>query len=141
LNGLLERIVELEGSLYAMKLGGEFDTRRVVNYLRAMAEGAAEGINSTVRGEIEALGLDAALAKRAQHVESAGAGLGAGATRWAREEAARQSPDTDRRVKIWIADTQRHAKFNGQTVALGDNWPAGFAPGSAPGCKCTQAIT
>jgi hypothetical protein len=140
LNALLERIVELEGSLYALKLGGEFDMRRVVNYLRAMAEGAAEGINSTIHSEIDELGLEEALGRRAQHVESAGAGLGAGATRWAREEAARQSPGTDERVKVWIANTSRHARFAGQTVPLGDNWPAGFAPGSAPGCKCSMAI-
>jgi hypothetical protein len=140
LKGLLERIVELEGSLYALKLGGEFVMGQVVNYLRAMAEGAAEGINSTIRGEITDLGLESALAKRAQHVESAGAGLGAGATRWAREEAARQSPGTESRVKVWIADTQRHAEFAGQTVALEANWPAGFAPGAAPGCRCSMAI-
>jgi hypothetical protein len=111
-----------------------------VNYLRAMSEGAAEGINANLREEIAALGLQEALNRRPQHVESAGAGLGAGATRWAREEAARQSPDTEHRMKVWIADTKRHARFSGQTVALGDDWPAGFAPGSSPGCKCSMAI-
>jgi HK97 family phage portal protein len=137
---LIEDIVEKEGTIYAFKLGGAFDMNQVVNYLKAMAEGAAEGINGKIREEINDLGLDNALAKRAQHVESAGAGLGAGATRWAREEAARQSPDTEHRVKIWIPDTQRHAQFGGQTVPLGDPWPAGFAPGSAPGCRCSMAI-
>jgi hypothetical protein len=113
---------------------------RVQNYLRAMAEGAAEGINGTIRSEIEDLGVDVALGKRAQHVTSAGAGLGAAATRWAREEAARQSPDVSRRVKIWVANSERHAEFDGTTVGLDELWPAGFAPGGAPGCLCTQSI-
>lgn len=140
LNTLLGQIVEKEATIYAFKLGGVFDPGMVVHYLLAMAEGAAEAINATIRSEIESLGLDGALAKREQHVESAGAGLGAGATRWAREEAARQSPDTEHRVKVWIPDTQRHAEYAGQTVPLDAKWPAGFAPGGAPGCRCTQAI-
>jgi hypothetical protein len=137
---LVEQIVDKEGTIYAFKLGGVFDMARVRNYLQAMAEGAAEGINSKIREEIDQFGLDDAMNKRAQHVESAGAGLGAGATRWAREEAARQSPHTEHRVKIWIPDTQRHAEFGGETVPLGDPWPAGFAPGTAPGCRCSMAI-
>ena len=141
LNVLLEQIVEKEGTIYAFKLGGVFDPGRVVNYLKAMAEGAAEAINSIIRAEIAALGLAGALGKRETHVESAGAGLGAGATRWAREEAARQSPDTESRVKHWIPDTERHARYGGDTVGLEDPWPAGFAPGGAPGCKCSMAIT
>jgi hypothetical protein len=122
---LVEDIVEAEGTLYAFKLGGSFDMRRVKNYLRAMAEGAAEGINDKVREEVDSLGLDAAMARKQAHVESAGAGLGSGAIRWSREEAARQSPDFEHRVKTWIPDTQRHAEFGGQTVAIGDPWPAG----------------
>ena len=114
--------------------------RQVQHYLRAMAEGSAKAINDKIREEIDELGLEDALSKRAAHVESAGAGLGAGATRWAREEAARQSPFPESRVKTWIPHTKRHAEFGGQTVPLGDNWPAGFAPGSAPGCKCSMAI-
>lgn len=137
---VLEQIVDKEGAIYAFKLGGEFDMREVQHYLRAMAEGSAEAINDVIREEIAALGLEEALAKRAAHVESAGAGLGAGVTRWARMEAARQSPFPETRVKTWIPHTKRHAEFGGQTVPLGDNWPAGFAPGSAPGCKCSMAI-
>lgn len=137
---VVQEIVRTEGRNYAFKLGGQFDMRKVHNYLQAMAEGAAQGINRTVRQEIDDLGLDGALSKAPQHVASAGIGLGAQATRWAREEAARQSPDYDRRVKTWIADTQRHAEFDGTTVPIGEDWPAGFAPGTAPGCRCTQTI-
>jgi HK97 family phage portal protein len=141
MQGTIAQVVEKEGEIYAFKLGGEFDMRKVQNYIRAMAEGAAEAINATIRGEIDDMGLDDALSKRAQHVASAGTGLGAGATRWAREEAARQSPGFQGRMKTWIADTSRHAEFDGDTVPVGDDWPAGFAPGTAPGCACTQSIS
>jgi HK97 family phage portal protein len=140
LNRYAADVVEKEGSIYAFKLGGVFDPDRVVEYVKAMAEGTASAINAKIRDEIRELGLDDALDRKAQHVESAGAGLGAGATRWAREEAARQSPFPESRVKVWIPNTTRHAAYAGQTVPLGSNWPAGFAPGSAPGCKCSMAI-
>jgi hypothetical protein len=141
LKSLVERIVEAEGPLYAFKLGGQFDMNRVQHYLQAMAEGAAEGINTKLREEIDQMGLDAAMSRKQAHLESAGAGLGSGAIRWAREEAARQSPGYESRVKTWIPDTQRHASFGGQTVPIGADWPAGFAPGSAPGCKCSMSIS
>jgi HK97 family phage portal protein len=140
IHALAEKIVRDEGTIYAAKLLGEFDMEHVHNYVRAMSEGAAKAINDMIRKEIDELGLDDALNQRPKHVESAGAGLGGGATRWAREEAARQSPDHETRMKVWIPDTQRHAQFGGQRVPLGDNWPAGFAPGTAPGCRCTMAI-
>jgi hypothetical protein len=140
LHAVIEQIVDKEGSIYAFKLAGDFDMRQVQHYLRAMAEEAATAINDKIREEIAGVGLEDALAKRAAHVESAGASLGAGATRWARMEAARQSPFPESRVKTWIPHTKRHAQFGGQTVPLGADWPAGFAPGSAPGCKCSMAI-
>jgi len=140
LERLLEDIVEKEATIYAFKLGGVFDPSRVVNYLRAMAEGAAGAINDTVRGEIADLGLDGAMANTPTHVASAGISLGGKATLWARDEAAKQSPDYEHRVKTWIPDTQRHAEFAGDTVPVGDPWPAGFAPGGAPGCRCSMSI-
>jgi hypothetical protein len=131
-----------EGTKYAMKLGGgDFDMRRVLNYLLAMAESAAKAINQTVRQEIEELGFEDAMSQRAKHIESIGAGLGASMTRFARDEAAKQVPGYDSRVKTWIPNTTRHAAYAGQTVPVGDDWPAGFAPGAAPGCKCSMSIT
>jgi HK97 family phage portal protein len=141
LNKSLNRIVETEGTLYAMKLGGhDFDMRRVEHYLKAMAEGAAGAINDTIRQEITDLGLDEALSRAPQHVQSAGTSLGAKSTIWAREEAARQSGTYEQRVKVWVADTDRHAEFDGDTVPIGEDWPAGFAPGGAPNCACTAVI-
>jgi HK97 family phage portal protein len=141
MQGTIAQIVEKEGDLYAFKFASEFDMRKVQNYIHAMAAGVAEAINATIRGEIDDLGLEDALGKRAAHVASAGTSIGAGATRWAREEAARQSPSGDHRVKTWVADTNRHAEFDGDTVPIGSDWPAGFAPGTAPGCACTQSIS
>jgi HK97 family phage portal protein len=142
LNTTLKRVVRHEGELQALRFGGhDFDMRRVENYLRAMSDGAATAINETVRQEIKDLGLDNALARASQHVQSSGTSLGARSTIWAREEAARQSPDGGHgRLKSWVADQGRHAEFDGDTVALDDDWPAGFSPGSAPGCACTAVV-
>jgi hypothetical protein len=141
INKALRNIVGAEGALYAFKLGGgDFDMRRVTHYLEAMAEGAAVAINDTLRSDVESLGVDDALGRAAQMVPFASASLGARGTMWAREEAARQSPDPESRTKTWIADTDRHAEFDGDTVSVGDDWPAGFAPGSAPNCRCSMSI-
>jgi hypothetical protein len=140
LHKALERIVEAEGGIYAMKLGGHnFDMGQTENYLLATAFGTAQAINDTIRQEIKDLGLDGALNQRARHVESAGTSLGARATTWARKEAAQQIGGD--RVKTWIADTDRHAEFDGDTVALDEDWPAGFAPGGAPNGACTMSIS
>jgi HK97 family phage portal protein len=141
LNTVLAAIAAQEGTSYALKLsGGDFDRSQVENWLKAMAEESAIAINATIRSEVRELGLENAMSKRAQHVESAGASLGAGVTRFAREEAAKQSPGYESRVKTWIPNTTRHASHAGETVPIGANWPAGFAPGSAPGCRCTMSI-
>jgi predicted GNAT family acetyltransferase len=140
IHAVVEKIVETEGTIYAFKLGGTFDMGLVANYLRAMAESAAESINLKIRMMVDDVGVSEALGQRATTVASAGTGLGANATRWAREEAARQSPDAEHRVKTWIADTNRHAEFDGDTVPVGADWPSGFAPGTVPGCACTQSI-
>jgi HK97 family phage portal protein len=142
LNAVLASLVANEGSAYALKLaGGDFDRTKVENYLREMAYGAAEGINGAVRRDLRELGLEDAMSRRPQHVESAGSSLGAGAMRFARQEAAKQSPGYESRVKSWIPNTTRHAAYAGQTVPVGANWPAGFAPGAAPGCKCSMSIS
>jgi hypothetical protein len=143
LDRALHRIVQAEGDAYALKLAAPraFDMGRVQNYLLAMAEGAAGAINDTIRGEIDQMGLDDALARAPQHVQSAGASLGAASTWFARDESAKQAPGYESRVKTWIADTERHAEFDGDTVAIGEDWPSGFAPGSAPGCKCSASIS
>jgi uncharacterized lipoprotein len=139
----LKQTVQAEGDVYSMKLAAaaNFNMNEVQHYLRAMAEGAATAINDTIRQEIKTLGLDAAMNRAPQHVSSAGTSLGARSTMWAREEAARQSGSYEQRVKSWVADTDRHAEFDGDTVPIAEDWPAGFAPGSAPNCACTESIS
>jgi HK97 family phage portal protein len=140
IHAVVEKIVETEGTIYAFKLGGTFDMGLVANYLRAMAESAAESINLKIRMMVDDVGVAEALSQRATTVASAGTGLGANATLWARREATRQSPDAEHRVKTWVADTNRHAEFDGDTVPVGADWPSGFAPGTVPGCACTESI-
>lgn len=137
------RIVRSEGDVYAMKLGAPhaFDMAFVRDYLRAMAEGFAGALNDTIRAEISDLGLDSAMARAPQHVASSSASLGVNVTSFARTEAAKQSPGYEGRVKSWVSDTDRHAEFDGDTVGIEEDWPAGFAPGSAPGCKCSMTIS
>jgi HK97 family phage portal protein len=135
-------VVDTEGSLYAIKLGGQgFDAAKTRHYVEAMASGAAGAINAKVRQDVEDLGVAEAMGRAAQLTPVAGASLGGRITMWARDEAAQQSPDYQNRTKTWIADTDRHADFDGDTVAVGDDWPAGFAPGSAPNCRCSMSIS
>ena len=140
INELMQEIVRTEGSIYAFKFNGRFKMNRVHNYLAATADGFAKALNDTIRSEINEFGVKDALALRDRHIESFGTALGAKATIWAREEAARQSPHAETRVKTWVPNTQRHAEFGGDTVPLGADWPAGFAPGTTPGCSCTATI-
>ena len=143
INQALKRTVQAEGDLYMVKLASSrnFDMGRVENYLQAMAEGVATALNDTIRQEIRQTGLDDAMGRAPQHVASAGTSVGARSTIWAREEAARQSGSFQGRVKTWIADSSRHAEFDGDTVPIESDWPAGFAPGSAPGCGCSMTVS
>lgn len=141
LQALLASIVATEGARTARDLAGEFNPDYTHNYVRAMAEDSAKALNSTIRKDIVELGVSVALKIQDRHVSSFGASIGARATEFARLEAAKQSPDAEHRVKTWVANTKRHGVHDGQSVPIGDEWPAGFAPGSSPGCKCTMIIS
>jgi hypothetical protein len=142
LKSLIRSIVEREGGLYVARLlGDDFDLRQVEHYLTAQAEGAAEGINRATQRDIDELGVVAAM-ERAQNlrVGTAAASIGTRATLFARTEAAKQAPNPDRRLKTWVADTDRHASLNGASVPLDRDW-GGISPGSQPNCKCTAVIS
>jgi HK97 family phage portal protein len=142
LKSLIRSIVEREGGLYVARLlGDDFDLRQVEHYLTAQAEGAAEGINRATQRDIDEFGLVAAM-ERAQNlrVGTAAASIGTRATLFARTEAAKQAPNPDRRLKTWVADTDRHASLNGASVPLDRDW-GGISPGSQPNCKCTAVIS
>jgi HK97 family phage portal protein len=142
LHEAVRSIVEREGNLYVARLAGdEFDIRQVENYLKAMSGGVAEAINRVTDEDIEKLGVKEALARaRGERSESAAASIGTRATVFARTEAAKQAPNPELRKKTWLANTDRHANLNGETVPLNATW-GGLEPGSAPGCKCSASIS
>jgi hypothetical protein len=141
LHGMVRSIVEREGGKYVARLAGDdFDMRQVENYLKAMAEGTAEGLNRVTAQDIRDLGVDDAFKRaRGERAETAAAAIGTRATVFAREEAAKQAPFPESRTKTWVANTDRHASLNGATVALDASF-GGIEPGSEPGCKCTAVI-
>ena len=59
---------------------------------------------------------------------------------FAREEAAKQSPYPELRMKTWIPNTDRHASLAGATVPVDSDW-GGITPGSQPGCACSMTVT
>jgi hypothetical protein len=138
---LLKGIVETEGGIYVARLaGGNFDMKRVRNYLAAMAAGIAEGLNSVTKADIDALGVDDAMARAmGPRADVAAASIGARSTIFARYEAEKQVPG--QHVKTWVADTERHADFDGETVPVGEEFSAGYEPGSEPNCRCTVTIS
>lgn len=135
----LRHIVELEGGVTASRLGGkDFDMREVENYLSAMAEGTAEGINTATQRDIEDMGVNDALSRaRNERAALAGVSIGTRATHFARKEAGRQ---VGARYQTWIADTDRHAELDGVSVPIDGDW-GGITPGSEPNCACTSEIT
>lgn len=138
---LVSSIVEREGGIYVARLlGDDFDMGQVGNYLKAQASGAAHGINDATRRNIADMGLEDAL-ERTLNVRAAvaGAALGAGSTTFARQEAAKQAPQREFRLKTWVADTERHAHLDGTSVPLDQDWD-GLLPGSEPNCQCSVTI-
>lgn len=138
---VIREVMAGEGRRYAKRFGGSFDLGKTKNYRQAMAQGSAQQIMDSVRQGIDENGVDWGLGRLPQHAASAAALLGARATIWARQEAARQSPDVGRRQETWVKDTERHASLDGKSVALGGVWPGGLRPGSSPGCRCTSTIS
>lgn len=135
-------VVEREGNLYVARLAGEeFDMRQVEHYVAAMAEGTAEGLNRVTAQDVEQLGAADAVARASGvRAQVAGASIGTRATVFARQEAAKQAPQTERRMKTWISDTERHADLDGVSVPLDADW-GGIEPGSEPNCACSLSIS
>jgi HK97 family phage portal protein len=135
-------IVEREGGLYVARLtGDDFDMRQVENYLKAMAQGTAEGLNRVTKQDIAEMGVEDALGRaRGQRAEVAAAAIGTRATMFARQEAAKQAPSPELRTKTWVSNTDRHSELSGVTVPLNSSF-GGLEPGSAPNCRCTAVIS
>jgi hypothetical protein len=142
LHAKLKDIVDREGSLYVQRLlGDDFDMRQVQNYLKATSEGIAQGINDATKRDIEENGVEEALSRGYdERAAVAAATIGTRATRFARYEAAKQSPGYENRLKTWVAHTDRHANLNGASVPMNATW-GGIEPGSLPNCKCSVSIS
>lgn len=138
----IKSIVEREGGIYTARLAGDdFDMRQVQNYVKAMSEGTAAGLNRVTQADIEAVGtVDAIERAKNERAAIAANGIGARVTLFARREAAKQSPYAERRLQTWVADTARHAALDGVSVPLGSDW-GGIEPGSEPNCACSCVIS
>ncbi len=141
LHKLIRWIVEREGGIYMARLGGaDFDMRQVKNYLAAMAAGIARGLNRVTQRDVEQMGVADALDRATeQRAAVAAASIGTRATYFARTEAAKQAPFPERRMQVWVADTERHADLDGVAVPLDSDW-GGLYPGSEPNCACGVEI-
>jgi hypothetical protein len=140
---ILKKLTHDEANRYMFKLAGgkDFDMNYVQHYLEAKSAGAVDGILTKFRQEISDLGLDTARERIPGHVSGAGGHLGVTTMTFARESAARQAPGFQYRVKSWVADTQRHAEYDGLTVPINDDWPQGFGPGEERNCRCSTSIS
>jgi len=139
---LLASIVEREGGLYTARLAGDdFDMRFVQNYLKATSEAAAERMNEITQETIDARGLEAALDEvQGERGDRLAVSMGVRGASFARLESAKRfAPNPERRLKVWVADTDRHSNLNGAAVPLDQDW-GGIVPGSLPNCKCSMTI-
>lgn len=144
LDKLISSIVDREGSIYVARLAGaDFDMRQVQNYIKATAAGVAEALNAVTQRDIAELGTasDAIQRARGERAAVAATSIGARAAIFARMEAAKQAPSTELRMKTWVADTDRHAEVDGETVPIDEDFSIGFDPGSAPACACSLVIS
>lgn len=142
LEKLVRSIVEREGGFYVARLGGhDFDMRQVEHYIAAMTAGTAEGVNAATQRDITETTLQDAFNRAInQRADVAGTSIGTRATLFARKEAAKQAPHTERRLQTWVANTERHADLDGVSVPLDSDW-GGIEPGSEPHCSCTATIS
>ena len=114
--------------------------REVDHYLTAMAEGTAEGINGATQRDIDETSVAEEAFNRADmRTEVAATGIGTRATVFARKEAGRQAPNPEQRLKIWIANSERHQDLDGVAVPLESDW-GGIVPGSEPNCSCAMEV-
>jgi hypothetical protein len=138
---LARGIVELEGSVYVARLGGDdFDMRQVENYLRTMAARVAENATEVTARDIAETDLESAVERtRGERTVTLGTSIGVRSTVFARYAAAQQSPGFANRMKVWVPDTDRHAALADRPIPIDETW-GGIQPGSEPGCKCTLSI-
>lgn len=140
-----------------VKAGGfdpdTYNVEQTVNYLRAVTDSLAEGINTTTRGQLAKDGADqAAVFQMAQ--DSRAAGIAVGVTTlvsgFAATEAGKQASAAHgaKPTKTWVTGSNpraAHAAMDGETVDIesefsdGSQWPGQGA--DSAGCNCSVDIS
>ena len=163
---VIEDITERHGSAVAKELGTEYWLGQTTNYIKAMAKGHAEAINTTTKNYLdEALEVedeeerDAAIDKALEEREQAGAEresatLATVAVCWALKESVRQAKEQGSRARVsktWVTGENprpEHAIMAGETVPIdehfsnGADWPGDdiLGPEGTCFCNCTTEI-
>lgn len=167
LEPILNEIAAEHGEKMAQEMGTEFVRERIVKYLRKMAEGRAEAINSETKAKIQQALDDAeedeepeeaaeqAIGKRSElDAELLGAMLAKTVAGWGTEEACRQAERQGSRKKVykeWVTGPnarESHQLMDGERVLIdepfsnGADWPGddSLDPDESCGCNCTTRI-
>lgn len=148
------------GAAEADRLGypNAFDPDMTVNFLRAVAEDRAEGINATTRDQLaDAVAAEdgdpAQVFETAENdrARAASVSIGTFVAGFALAETGRQIADREglRSLKTWRTGTNpraSHARMDGESVPVGEkfsngmDWP-GQGDGSDAGCNCRIDIS
>lgn len=154
---LARRTVETEGEIAASRFASDFDLGQVKHYLESGALARAGAVNQVTQNKVEQAKrqngkaaaelesvFDEAEGPRAKEL---GAAFATSLVSFALQEAAKQSPDHENRVKTWIVTSgakSRHPELNGVSVPLFHRFPnGGQYPGDhalptdeTAGCQC-----
>lgn len=163
----LGEIAGKHGEAIAKALGTEYSKEMTVNYLRKMAEGRAEAINSETRKKIQQAMDDAEEDEDpeevAQHemdkrgsvdAELLGAMLAKTVAGWGSEEACRQAESQGSKKKVykeWVTGAnarESHQLMDGERVPIdepfsnGADWPGDdtLDPEESCGCNCSTRV-
>ena len=139
-------MVEREGDISAQRFGLiGFDLRQVTNYIRSASESTAKSENDLTRRNLDSEDADVVFGRAiGPRATASGMGLATTFAAFAMSEAAKQSPDAQRRTKTWIvtADNSEHPEMDGETVPLNTQFSNGAdgPPADHPGCQCLLEI-
>ena len=163
----LNEIAGKHGEAIAKALGTEFSKDLIVNYLRKMAEGRAEAINTETKKKLQQAMDDAEEDEDpeevAQHemdkrgsvdAELLGAMLAKTVAGWGSEEACRQAESQGSKKKVykeWVTGAnarESHQLMDGERVPIdepfsnGADWPGDdtLDPAESCGCNCSTRV-
>ena len=148
-----------------LKLGGEFDSERIENYIKAMARGKSQAINNVTYRQLKAA-LDGDIGGNALgatidgvfekaigvRAETSGVSFATSLANFAAQEVVNQRASGKKATKTWIvtSDNPRasHAAMNGETVLNGEEFSNGaqfpgdssLPPEEMCNCQCQIEI-